>query len=99
MSYFTGVPSETPTQTQPVIPTELPAYTTYPNTPTNPVPSDTMFGFTGLTKRELIAIEAMKAIEQSNVATELNDVLTIKEVTERAVNLADALIEALNTKV
>lgn len=49
--------------------------------------------FRGLTKREYFAAIALNGVESSNP---MEEPLSIKEVAERAVKLADALIEALN---
>jgi hypothetical protein len=50
----------------------------------------------GLTKREYFAALAMQAVEFSNTGADINDFLSNNEIAERAVWLADALIEELN---
>lgn len=52
-----------------------------------------------MTLRERYAMEAMVAIEQTNVETEYNgDILSPREVANRAVLMADKLIERLNSE-
>lgn len=48
--------------------------------------------------RTKLAMEAMKAIEQTNVETEYNgELLSPREVANRAVAMADKLLERLNS--
>lgn len=51
----------------------------------------------GLTKRELFALEAMKAVETANSSgSNFDEPLISSEVASRAVRIADELIEELN---
>lgn len=52
----------------------------------------------GLTKREYFAAMAMQGLEASNFSNAEQEFMTEKEIVNRAVRLADGLIEELNEK-
>lgn len=51
-----------------------------------------------MTLREKLAMEAMIAVEQTNTGADGMDFLSAREVANRAVNMADKLIERLNSE-
>lgn len=69
----------------------MPAVTGFPN-------GEVMWGAQGLTKRELFAAMAMQGIvANTSMIDDLND-SAVKWAAKRAVQQADALIEALNER-
>lgn len=51
----------------------------------------------GLTKRELFALEAMKAVEIANIPNEFQEIINAREVANRAVAIADFMMQRLNS--